>query len=167
MEMIAQEAYHRQRMISYSRKHGVTAAAIRYKTSRKTVYKWLKRDDGSIDSLWDQSHRPHSHPRQHTPEEDALIRRVASRCNKQDKLLMYERLLAKGYTRSYGGFKRHFSQLGLTPTVKKRTKRKPKPYQRAEYPGQKVQIDVKFVPSYCVTDGKKYYQFTAVDECSR
>ena len=167
MEMIAQEAYHRQRMISYSRKHGVTAAAIRYKTSRKTVYKWLKRDDGNIDSLRDQSHRPHSHPRQHTPEEDALIRRVASRCNKQDKLLMYERLLAKGYTRSYGGFKRHFSQLGLTPTVKKRTKRKPKPYQRAEYPGQKVQIDVKFVPSYCVTDGKKYYQFTAVDECSR
>ena len=55
---------------------------------------------------------------------------------------MYERLLAKGYTRSYGGFKRHFSQLGLTPTVKKRTKQKPKPYQRAEYPGQKVQIDV-------------------------
>ena len=26
---------------------------------------------------------------------------------------------------------------------------------------------MKFVPSYCVADGKKYYQYTAVDECSR
>ena len=41
------------------------------------------------------------------------------------------------------------------------------PYQRAEYPGQKVQVDVKFVPSYCVTNGKQYYQYTAVDECTR
>lgn len=46
-------------------------------------------------------------------------------------------------------------------------KRKAKPYQRAEYPGQKFQIDVKYVPSYCVTDGRKYYQYTAIDECTR
>lgn len=31
----------------------------------------------------------------------------------------------------------------------------------------KIQIDVKFVPSYCVADGRKYYQYTAVDECTR
>ena len=55
----------------------------------------------------------------------------------------------------------------MKPEVKKRSARKPKPYQRAEYPGQKVQVDVKFVPSYCVTNGKKYYQYTAVDECTR
>jgi hypothetical protein len=42
-------------------------------------------------------------------------------------------------------------------------KRKPKPYQRAEYPGQKVQIDVKIVPSWSVADGQKYYQYTAID----
>ncbi len=167
MDMVTQEAYHRQRMISYSMKHGVAATAIRYRTSRKTVYKWLGRYDGSIESLRDRSRRPKRHPRQHTPAEDAMIRGVARHCDKRDKLLMYERLLAKGYTRSYGGFKRHFSQLGLSPVVKKRAKHKPKPYQRADYPGQKVQIDVKFVPSYCVANGKKYYQFTAVDECSR
>lgn len=28
-------------------------------------------------------------------------------------------------------------------------------------------MDVKFVPSYCVVNGEKYYQFTAKDECSR
>jgi hypothetical protein len=49
----------------------------------------------------------------------------------------------------------------------KKQAKKPQPYQRAEYPGQKVQIDVKFVPSSCVVNGQKYYQFTAKDECSR
>lgn len=28
-------------------------------------------------------------------------------------------------------------------------------------------MDVKFVPSYCVANGQKYYQFTAKDECTR
>ena len=51
--------------------------------------------------------------------------------------------------------------------MKKKKTRKPKPYQRADYPGQKVQLDVKYVPSYCVANGQKYYQFTAKDECSR
>lgn len=48
-----------------------------------------------------------------------------------------------------------------------RKARKPKPYQRADYPGQKIQVDVKFVPNYCIADGKKYYQYTAIDECTR
>ena len=55
----------------------------------------------------------------------------------------------------------------LKPSKKKKKKRKLKPYRRADYPGQKIQIDVKYVPSYCVADGRKYYQYTAVDECSR
>jgi IS30 family transposase len=50
---------------------------------------------------------------------------------------------------------------------REKANKKPKPYQRAEYPGQKVQIDVKYVPSRCVSNGQQYYQFTAVDECTR
>jgi len=50
---------------------------------------------------------------------------------------------------------------------KKKRKHKTKPYKRADYIGQKVQIDVKFVPSECVVNGKKYYEYIAVDECSR
>ena len=72
-----------------------------------------------------------------------------------------------GYTRSYGGFKRIVAKLRDQKPHKKKRKKKPKPYQRAEYPGQKIQLDVKYVPSYCVTDGTKYYQYTAVDECTR
>ena len=57
--------------------------------------------------------------------------------------------------------------MGLDESLEKRKGYKAKPYKRAEYPGQKVQIDVKFVPSYCVANGQKYYQYTAVDECTR
>lgn len=46
---------------------------------------------------------------------------------------------------------------------KKPKKRHNKPYQRAEYPGQKVKINLKYVPSYCVADGK----YTAKDESTR
>ena len=84
-----------------------------------------------------------------------------------DLLLGYQKASGYGYTRSYGCFKRTTVKLLGKPKQKERRKRKPKPYERADYPGQKIQMDVKFVPSYCVTDGKKYYQFTAKDECSR
>lgn len=30
-----------------------------------------------------------------------------------------------------------------------------------------MQIEVKFVPGHCAADGRKYYQFTAKDECTR
>ena len=38
------------------------------------------------------------------------------------------------------------------------------------YPGERVQIDVKFVPAACLVGaaaGKKFYQYTAIDEFSR
>ena len=38
------------------------------------------------------------------------------------------------------------------------------------YPGEKVQIDIKYVPQYCIgwdSKGIKYYQITAIDEFSR
>ena len=53
------------------------------------------------------------------------------------------------------------------PEIAKRTARKPEPYERAMYPGQKVQVDVKYVPSECIFNGTKYYQYTAADECTR
>lgn len=167
MDIITQEAYHRQRMISYSKEHGVTETALRFKTSRKTVYKWIKRYDGTIESLKDRSHRPHRSPKGHTEEEKKLIRRLLKKHKWCDLLLAYQEAKAKGYRRSYGGFKRIAQKLKEVKQKKKKAKRKPKPYKRAEFPGQKVQIDVKFVPSRCVTDGRKYYQYTAKDECTR
>ena len=33
-------------------------------------------------------------------------------------------------------------------------KYKPKPYKQMSYPGQRIQVDVKFVPSACLANGK-------------
>ena len=169
MPSLSHPKYHRQRIVKYAQKHSVTETAIRYRVSRKTVYKWISRYDGTIASLEDRSHRPKTSPRSHTEQELRQIRRRLKKYKWTDLLLAYQDLIEKdGYTRSYGGFKRVVRRLkALKPDKKKKKKRKLKPYQRADYPGQKIQIDVKYVPSYCVTDGRKYYQYTAVDECSR
>lgn len=168
MSILSQQKYQRQRMVKYSQKHSVTETAIRYGVSRKTVYKWKKRYDGSTASLVDHSHKPKNSPRKHTEQELRQIRRRVKKYKWTDLLLAYQELVEKdGYTRSYGGFKRVVSKLKALKPKKKKGKRTLKPYKRAEYPGQKIQLDVKYVPSYCVTDGKKYYQYTAVDECSR
>jgi transposase len=166
MDMVTQEAYYRQRMVKYYFKHGGTKTALRFKMSRKTVYKWVKRCDGTLESLKARSHRPHSHPRQHTEEELKMIRRFLGRNGRKDLLLTYQRLREKGYSRHYGSFKRVVGRM-FGAAKRKKVKKKPKPYQRAEYPGQKVQIDVKYVPGRCVANGGKYYQFTAKDECTR
>lgn len=168
MSILSQQKYHRQRMVKYAANHSVTETAIRYKVSRKTVYKWLKRYDGTTDSLVDHSHRPLNSPRKHTDKELKLIKKRLKKHKWNDLILAYQELVEKdGYTRSYGGYKRIVSQLKALKPKRTKQKRKPKPYKRAEYPGQKIQLDVKYVPSYCVADGKKYYQYTAVDECTR
>lgn len=167
MSILAQQKHQRQRMVKYAQKHSVTETAIRYKVSRKTVYKWKTRYDGSINSLEDRSHRPKTSPRSHTEKELKQIRRRLKKHRWTDLLLAYQELKERdGYTRSYGGFKRVAAKLKAAKPKKKKVKRKPKPYKRADYPGQKIQIDVKYVPSYCPVDGQKYYQYTAVDECS-
>ena len=167
MERITQEANHRQRMLEYRKNHTLFETAIRYRTSRKTVVKWWNRWDGTAGSLGNHSRRPHRISRGHSSEELAAVTRAVNRHEWKDLLLAYQELREKhGYTRSYGSFKRVVSRLRKNTAKPKKT-RKNKPYQRAEYPGQKLQLDVKFVPSRCVVDGKKYYQFTAKDECTR
>jgi transposase len=154
-------------MLKYFEKHGATATAIRYKVSRKTVYKWVGRSDGTLESLKDRSHRPKTCPRAHTDAEKKLVRRVVKRFYWTDLLQAFQVLQAKGYSRSYGGFKQLVAKLRADKPKKAKRKRKPKPYQRAECPGEKLQVDVKYVPSECSADGKKYYQYTAKDECTR
>lgn len=164
MDKIAQDSQYRQRMMAYSEHHGVEETANRYHVCRKTVWKWSKRWDRTAKSLEEKSRRPKSSPRKQKPWEIELVKRMRKKYGK-DLLLGYQKAREKGYKRSYGCFKRTAEK--EIPLKKKAPKRKNKPYQRASYPGQKVQIDVKYVPSYCVADGKKYYQYTAKDECTR
>lgn len=164
MKKITQDAQFRQRMMLYSKNHSVEETANRYRVTRKTVWKWRKRWDGTPMSLKEKSRKPRRTPRKQKPWEIKLVRRMRKKYD-QDLLLAYQKARQYGYKRSYGCFKR--TALQEIPLKKKTGKRQNKPYQRAEYPGQKVQIDVKFVPGQCVADGNKYYQYTAKDECTR
>lgn len=68
-----------QVVIEYSFKHGATEAVKHHKTTRQNIYCWRKKYDGNVRSLTDGSHRPHSHPNQHTDDEIKLIRDMRRR----------------------------------------------------------------------------------------
>ena len=166
MNSIASKCRFCQRVIKYSEKYGVTEASTRYRVCRKVIYDWKKKYDGTWQSLKPRSHRPHHHPREHTQEEYALIRKYYVHY-KDDKIRLWNKLREKGYTRCYKSMLRVIKRMNLETVPAKRKEYKPKPYERAAYPGQKVQIDVKYVPTFCVSSGIRYYQYTAVDECTR
>jgi transposase InsO family protein len=166
MISITSIAKFRQRVIRYSEKNGVMAASLRHKVSRQAIYEWKTKYDGHWKSLRDRSRKPHGHPKQHTGEEINLIIRYWQK-NQDDMILLWDKIREKGYKRHYKSMIRAIKRLKLVAEIDKRKGYKPQLYKRADYPGQKVQMDVKFVPSYCVSNGQKYYQYTAIDECTR
>lgn len=66
MNSISQLMKYRRSMVEYALKHGVTKTAIKYNTYRQYVYRWLRRYDGSLESLRNKSRRPKHHPKAHT-----------------------------------------------------------------------------------------------------
>ena len=165
MNSITSEAHFRQRVLKYSYKNSVTEASRRFHVCRQAIYEWRAKYDGTWKSLMEKSHRPHHHPNEHTQEEKEMILRRYPRY-KDDMMMLWDSLRKSGYKRKYASMLRVIHKW-VKPEIEKRTSRKPKPYERAAYPGQKIQIDVKFVPCYCVANGQKYYQYTAIDECTR
>ena len=176
MNKITQTMRYRQSLILYAKKHGVTKAAIRYRTNRQYIYRWMKRYDGTLQSLADRSHRPHSHPNQHRPEEIKLIDDMRHRNPDAGLVVFWVKLRQRGYSRSISGLYRFLRKRGQMAAKLPNPKYIPKPYKNADYPGQKVQIDVKYVPSSCLVgaasedakeNGGYYYQYTFIDEYSR
>ena len=170
MNTITQTMKFRQAIIQYSFKNGVTKAAIRYKVNRQYVYRWQKRYDGTLQSLSDKSRRPHHHPNQHTPEELKLIADMRKRNANAGLVVFWVKLRKRGYSRSITGLYRVLRRQGQMAVKPPNPKYIPKPYEKMLYPGQRVQIDVKVVPSACIvgeSQGEKFYQYTAIDEYSR
>ena len=170
MNTITQTMRFRQALIKYSLTHGVTKAAIRYKVNRQYVYRWRKRYDGTLQSLADKSHRPHRHPNQHTPEELKLIADMRKRNANAGLVVFWVKLRKRGYSRSITGLYRVLRRQGRMAVKPPNPKYIPKPYEKMLYLGQRVQIDVKVVPSACIvgeSQGEKLYQYTAIDEYSR
>ena len=173
MNSITQDILYKQSVIKYSYKHGVTKAAIKFKMHRKTIYRWREKYDGTAQSLKNKSRRPHSHPKQHTKEEIKKIKDYKYKNKETGLVVLWVKLRKAGYTRSITSLYRVMQRLGIykkAPSKKKEYE--PKMYQQMTYPGERVQIDVKYVPLKNLTkevkerDGR-YYQYTAIGEYTR
>lgn len=170
MNKITQTMLFRQALIRCAEKNGVTKAAIRYNVNRQYIYRWMKRYDGTLPSLADRSHRPQHHPNQHTDEELTLIRNMRRRNPNTGLVVLWVKLRQRGYTRSISGLYRILIRNGQMAVKLPNPKYIPKPYEQMQYPGQRGQIDVKFVPEACLAGeakGQKFYQYTFIDEYSR
>ena len=158
----------RYSLMKYCEKYGVSRASRKYNKSRSYIYFWLKRFDGTMESLACQSRKPHHHPRQHTAEELKMIRNMHRRNPSIGVVELWSRLRTRGYSRCVESLWRVLRREGLAEKEKPKKKYHPKPYEQMQYPGQRVQIDVKVVPRYCIADPQlKLYQYTAIDEYSR
>ena len=171
MASITQDLKFKQAAITYSLKYGVTKAATRYKKTRQWIYYWRKRYDGTPESLKEKSRRPHHHPNEHTEEELTLIKNMIRNNKNLGLVILWVKLRWRGYTRSISSLYRVLQRNGYyKEKKKKKPKRTSKPYKQMTYPGERIQIDVKFVPQDCTRamgEGTKLYQFTAIDEYSR
>lgn len=158
----------RQSVIKYANAYGVPKASQKFNLSQRTIYYWKARYDGTLQSLTPKSRRPHRSPAQHSAQEYQIIQNSIKRNPNLGLVMRYIKLRERGYTRSLSGLYRALQHLGYCykplPNPKRSSAR---PYEQMTYPGQRIQIDVKYVPKVCFPDRRQVYQFTAIDEYSR
>lgn len=156
---------------------GNVAATCRYYgISRQLFYRWQRRFDAEgVEGLKDRSRRPHHSPNQTHPEIVGKI--IYLRKNYHfgpNKISMY----LKRYHEvdvSASGVWRILKRLEMNRLpANQKHKAHDKRWKRYEkqLPGHRVQMDVKFIEPVAGADmrgkrRKKYYQFTAIDDCTR
>jgi len=175
MNRISQEAHKRQAVVNLANKKGKRFAAEKYGVSLSSVKRWCKRYDGDWKSLKEKSHRPHSHPKRHTAEEERLIQDAfKQKFYRYGWDGAYREAQANGYKRSFSGFVYAAKRMDLLWQGKcnRKSRKHDRRYPELSYPGEKVQMDVKEVPYNCLKgalkrDEKHLYQWTGIDECTR
>lgn len=170
---ITQRLKFKQSVVKFSFKFGVTKAYEEFNVNKRTIYRWRKKYDGTLESLKDRSHKPKHHPNEHTKEEIKLIKQYKANNKETGLVVLWVKLRAAGYTRTIQGLYHAMVRLGIykkTPSKRKRIQ--PPEVPIARYPGERIQVDVKYVPRECMSKelkelGEKYYQYTAIDEYTR
>jgi len=141
-----------------------------YGISRQVYYKWLRRyEEGGIDALRDRSSKPHVSPRATRVEVVGKVIYLRQTYHfGPHKIAMY----LKRYhdiELSPSGIWRILKRLDMSRLPSSQRYRRHqdrwKRYEKPE-PGHRVQIDVKFI-SPLPGSRRKYYQFTAIDDCTR
>jgi transposase InsO family protein len=142
-----------------------------YGISRQLFYKWRRRfEEGGIDGLRDRSRRPKTSPRATHIEVVGKIIYLRSNYHfGPQKISMY----LKRYHDidiSTSGVWRILKRLDMNRLPSsQRYKSHDRRWKRYEkpLPGHQVQIDVKFVAPLKGARKRRFYQFTAIDDCTR
>jgi transposase InsO family protein len=165
-------AAHRLAIIRHAQElTGNVAKTCRYYgISRQVYYKWLRRyEEGGLEALRDRSSRPHVSPKATRVEVVGKIIYLRQTYHfGPHKIAMY----LKRYhdiELSPSGIWRILHRLDMSrlPSSQRyrRQRERWKRYEKPE-PGHRVQIDVKFIAPL-PGSRRKYYQFTAIDDCTR
>ena len=147
--------------------------AHRYHCSERSIYRWKKMYNGTLESLENKSSRPKTpHPNSHTAVEIKHIKDLIHRNPNIGLNELYGKLRRNyAYTRNPVSLYRFLKKNGMFNEVRKHNNYKPKPYDTPIKIGEKMQLDVKVVPYDCRTKevpfDKKFYQYTIIDECTR
>ena len=146
-----------------------------YHVKRSSLYRWLRRfDELGEEGLRDRSHRPKSqHP-------SAISKKAAYKIkcffgqsgrNGWSSVDVWVKTVSSGFPVSYSTVLRYIKKLDGYKPYETNPKRHRGKYHTPPFPGDKWQMDVKFVPSECrspkLPDDKSYFQYTVLDEASR
>jgi len=177
---ISQEMRFRLSAISYAKRFGIKRAAANYHVSPASIYRWQKAyqdSNGNIEALRSKSRRPKSRPKEHTIAELKQIRDLRRRNPNIGLQDLWIKLRTRGYTRTMPALYKVLKRLEMPTNPHSRpspTCRQNKPYEAMNHPGERVQIDVKYVPKECLSPAfiERYqsnglFQYTAIDEYSR
>ena len=148
-----------------------------YGISRQLFYTWQRRFDGEgADGLKDRSRRPKTSPRATRTEVVGKIIYLRQHYHfGPAKIAMYLQRY-HDVAISHSGVWRILKRLQMNRLpASQRYQRHDKRWKRYEkqLPGHRIQIDVKFIeplPGTVTRPGRrhpKYYQFTAIDDCTR
>ena len=74
-------------------------------------------------------------------------------------VVLWVKLRRNGYKRSITGLYRVLRRQGQMAVKLPNPKYIPKPYEQMHFPGERVQIDVKFVPEVCIVGDAKGEKF--------
>jgi len=161
---------YRLSILKYANNHSVSRASLKFNVSRTFIYKLKSRYDGTLESISPHSKRPISHPNQSTSDELDLIKRYIKRNPNVGLMTLWIKLRNAGYFRCMTTLYRSLIKLGLKTNPPKPEKNKRRNMDPTFFPGERIQIDIKYVPKDAVTDPNdfhQYYQYTAIDEYSR
>ena len=156
----------------YRNNSSIKFITSRYGISKATLMRWNKLYDGTNESLENKSRRPKHHPNSHTKDKIDNIVRLIKRSPNIGLTELFSKLRHKyNYKRHYASLYRvlvRMNHFANGKTVYK--KYVPQKYHTPDCLGEKMQLDVKFVPNDCnvnFTGDNKYYQYTIIDEASR